>query len=67
VNLAPAEGGGELMPDTVAGVTRVVNEDEEAGAALAAVGNGAEVQGNGAEPEATGEAEASGEEEAPEE
>jgi DNA gyrase subunit A len=37
VNLAPA-GEGELLPDTVAGVTRVVGEEEEGGADA---GNGA--------------------------
>src|SRR5205823_911514 len=31
VNLAPSEESGDLLPDTVGGVTRVVPEDDEAG------------------------------------
>jgi DNA gyrase subunit A len=51
VNLAPGPGGpleGELLPDTVAGVTRVVSEDEDAGGPPS--GNGA-ANGDGPAPE----------------
>jgi DNA gyrase subunit A len=50
VNLAPAEGEAQLLPDTVAGVTRVVNEDDAGGVAVGA-GDGAllaePAEGNG--------------------
>jgi len=42
VNLAAA-GEGELLPDTVAGVTRVVTEDEDTGAAPSGNGDAAEL------------------------
>jgi DNA gyrase subunit A len=48
VNLAPA-GEGQLLPDAVSGVTRVVSEDEDGGA------NGGENAPDAA-PEATPEA-----------
>jgi len=49
VNLAPTEG--ELLPDAVAGVTRVVSEDEGNGAAEGEPAPGAEAAaGSGAEP-----------------
>jgi len=47
VNLSPA-GEGELLPDAVAAVTRVVSEDDEGAAPGPPQGNGAD-QGDGTE------------------
>ncbi|HEY3215912.1 MAG TPA: DNA gyrase subunit A [Candidatus Eisenbacteria bacterium] len=48
VNLAPA-GEGELMPDAVAGVTRVVSEEDESGGAAENGPEAAPAAGNGSE------------------
>jgi DNA gyrase subunit A len=55
VNLAPA-GEGELLPDTVGGVTRVVSEEDEGGVGSGESPPASEAEGEAETPEASPEA-----------